>query len=75
MEKQGKVGGRQGFLKELAKLDGIYVPSLYEVHYNEDNTFKEILPLCPEAKPVINKRVIKKFPRLFRYQKTCITLY
>lgn len=68
-KKQGKVGGRQGFLKELAKLDGIYVPSLYEVHYNEDNTFKEILPLCPEAKPVINKRVIKNFRDSFAIKK------
>ena len=36
---------------------------------NEDNTFKEILPLCPEAKPVINKRVIKNFRDSFAIKK------
>ena len=53
----------------MAKLDGIYVPSLYEVHYNEDNTFKDITPLVDEAKPVIYKRIIKDFRNSFATKK------
>ena len=79
-KENGKKGGRNGFLREVAKLDGIYVPSLYEAHYNEDNTFKEIVPLADEAKPVIKKRVIKDFRneneiknRYCRISKLCMT--
>ena len=68
-KKQGKPVTRQDFLKRLATIDGIYVPSLYEVHYNEDNTFKEIIPTCDEAKPVINKRIIKNFRDAFAIKK------
>lgn len=52
---------RDYFLQEIAKLDGIYVPSLYQDKYNDDNTFKELVPVSPVAKPVIMKRVIKDF--------------
>ncbi len=65
----GKIGGRKNLLTELAKLDGIYVPSFYEARYNEDNTFKEIVPLVAEAKPVINKRVLKSFRNAIAIKK------
>ena len=50
---------RIDFLKNIAKLDGIYVPSFYDVEYNEDKTVKSIKTNCTEAaeKPV--KRIIK----------------
>ena len=35
------------------------VPSLYEVLYNEDGTIKKVKSLTDEAKPVIQKRLIK----------------
>ncbi len=35
---------REEFLKQAAKIKGIYVPSLYDVAYNEDGTIKSILP-------------------------------
>lgn len=37
--------GRREFLREAAKIPGIYVPSLYEVSYNEDGTIKAFSPL------------------------------
>ena len=43
-KKAGKVGGRKGFLNEVVKIKGIYVPSFYEAIYNEDNTVKEVKP-------------------------------
>ena len=55
----GRQGGRQGFLRQLAKLDGIYVPSLYNVTYDKKGLFKAIEPAVPEARPVIYKRLIK----------------
>ena len=35
-KREGKPGGRQGFLRCAVKLKGIYVPSFYDVAYNED---------------------------------------
>ena len=55
-----KSGGKRiDYLKRIAKIDGIYVPSLYDVEYNEDGTIKSMLPNCPEAKPKIKKRIIE----------------
>lgn len=58
-QEAGRPDGRQGLLKRLAALDGIYVPSLYNVSYNEQGLFADIEPACPEAKPIIYKRLIK----------------
>ncbi|HCP95350.1 MAG TPA: TIGR03960 family B12-binding radical SAM protein, partial [Anaerovibrio sp.] len=58
-KREGKPGGRKGFLKEVAKLEGIYVPSFYNVKYNEKGYFSSIEPKEPEARAKIYKRVIK----------------
>ena len=39
----GKVNKKE-FLREISKISGIYVPSLYDVTYNEDGTIKEFKP-------------------------------
>lgn len=48
---------RSEFLKAAAKIEGIYVPSLYEISYHEDGTVKSITPL-ENAPAKIKKRVI-----------------
>ena len=63
-KESGKPAGRQGLLKKLALLDGIYVPSLYNASYNEQGLFADIEPACPEAKPVIYKRLIKDMDKV-----------
>ena len=46
------------FLLEVSKIPGVYVPSFYEHHYNEDGTLKEII--AKEGAPkVITKRIIE----------------
>ncbi len=35
---------RSEFLKMAAKIDGVYVPSLYDIAYNEDGTVRSITP-------------------------------
>lgn len=45
------------FLYESAKLDGIYVPSLYDVSYNEDGTVKAIKPKNG-APTTVTKRIV-----------------
>ena len=48
---------RKEFLKSLAKIDGFYVPSLYDVTYNEDGTIKSFAPNCNEAPVVVKRRI------------------
>jgi radical SAM family uncharacterized protein len=50
------------FLREAAKIDGIYVPSLYDVRYHNDGTVAAVEPSVPEAKPRVRKRVVDSLP-------------
>ena len=57
---QRKTAGwsRKQCLLELAKLEGVYVPALYDVSYNDDGTVKSVVPNCMEASSVVKKRVV-----------------
>ncbi len=63
MKKKG--ASKQEFLEAAAEIDGIYVPSLYDVSYNEDGTVKTFTPNNAHAKPVVRKRIIKDFDKVF----------
>ena len=56
-KKYGKNGDKQAFLREAAQIPGVYVPSLYDIEYNEDNTIKAITPK-DNAPKTIRKRII-----------------
>lgn len=52
-------GARKKILRELAKIRGVYVPSLYDVQYNEDGTIKKFSPKNKDVPGKIRKRAIK----------------
>lgn len=52
---------REMYLEMIADIEGIYVPSFYDVSYNDDNTVKSITPNKPCAKSTIKKRIMKDF--------------
>ena len=56
---------REKFLREASHLDGFYVPSLYDIEYNEDNTIKSIAPKYPDVPKKIRKRIIKDLDKAF----------
>ena len=58
-KRAGKPGGRKAFLQEVVKISGIYVPSFYEVEYNENLTVKEVRPVNENAPAVVYKRVVR----------------
>lgn len=58
-KRAGKLGGRQAFLQEVVKINGIYVPSFYEVEYNENLTVKAVRPVNVNAPAVVYKRVVR----------------
>jgi len=49
---------RAGFLREASHIEGVYIPSLYEVSYNEDGTIKEYKPLYDDVPTKIRKRIV-----------------
>ncbi len=52
------------FLKRAAQIEGIYVPSLYDVSYNEDGTIKEIVPK-DGAPSSVKKRIVPDFDKAY----------
>ena len=54
-------GRKKEFLREISKIRGIYVPSLYEVSYNEDNTIKEFKPKYDDVPSRVKKRFVVNF--------------
>ena len=51
-------GTREEFLIQAAQLPGIYVPSLYDVAYNEDGTIKSFEPKFDNIPKQIKKQVV-----------------
>ena len=52
------------FLRAAARLDGIYVPSLYEISYNDDGTVKAITPR-DGAPAVVTKRIVHDMDKAY----------
>lgn len=59
--KEAKKNGisRRDFLISIAKLDGIYVPALYDVAYNEDGTIASFTPNEEGVPAKIHKEIVK----------------
>ena len=53
---------KKQLLQQVATINGIYVPSLYEVEYYPDGRLKSFNPTVPEAKPTIQRRIVNKLP-------------
>ncbi len=59
-KKSGKKNKRD-YLEAIAKIEGVYVPSFYDVEYNDDGTVKSVRPNNENAKPKVKKRIMKDF--------------
>ena len=54
--------GREDLLIQLARIPGVYVPSLYEVSYHPDGTVAQIEPIHPAASMPVVKRINAVLP-------------
>ena len=50
---------REDFLYQISSIEGVYIPSFYDVTYNEDNTVKEVVPNRENIPSKPHKRIIK----------------
>ena len=55
---------KEEFLSRAAQIEGIYVPSLYDIQYNDDGTIRSITPIgtAPEK---VKKRIIKDLDKVY----------
>ena len=52
---------REGFLRRTAQLQGVYVPSFYEVQYNPDGTIRNLSPkVGTGARPLVMKALVNE---------------
>ncbi|AJD32460.1 MULTISPECIES: TIGR03960 family B12-binding radical SAM protein [Clostridium] len=51
-------GKKKEFLREASKIRGVYIPSLYEVTYKEDNTIKEFKPIYDDVPKKVKKVIV-----------------
>ena len=49
---------RQAFLREASHIEGVYIPSLYDVSYNPDGTIAAYTPLFDDVPAKVRKRII-----------------
>ena len=55
---------REAFLhRAAATIQGVYVPSLYDVAYNEDGTVRSYTPRYPDVPAVVTKRIVTDLDR------------
>lgn len=57
-------GNKKAFLREISKIEGIYVPSLYDVVYNEDGTIKSFEPKFKDVPKKVKKRIINNYTKV-----------
>ncbi|MEG1614040.1 MAG: TIGR03960 family B12-binding radical SAM protein [Oscillospiraceae bacterium] len=63
-EHKEKGSTKQEFLNEACKIEGVYVPSLYEVSYNDDGTVCKVIA-SGNAPEKVKKRIIKDLDKAF----------
>src|SRR5215208_3276689 len=53
---------RMEVLKEVARIQGVYVPRFYEAYYLEDGTVSHIEPMVPDIPKIVTKRIVPVLP-------------
>lgn len=52
---------RDAFLRDAAKLQGVYVPSFYAPVYHKDGTIRKIAVELEDVPPIVKKRIVENF--------------
>lgn len=59
-----KKGTKQEFLAAAAHIEGIYVPSFYDISYNSDGTVNSVTPNCADAPEKVKKSVVRDLDKV-----------
>ncbi len=63
---------REDYLAEIAKIQCVYVPSFYDVTYNEDNTIASFEPNRPGVPKKVKKRIIQDMDNTYIPEKLIV---
>ncbi len=64
--------GRTDFLERISKIEGVYVPSFYDVEYNDNNTIESIKPNRDGVSATIKKRIVKELDNSYILDKMIV---
>ncbi len=59
MKEEGSYTRADFLHRAAATIPGVYVPSLYDVTYNEDGTVQAYTPIYPDVPAVVTKRIVE----------------
>ena len=65
IEMKAQKGTKEDFLIKASAIQGVYVPSLYQVEYLSDGTIASIKPTLPEVPSIIKKRIVKDLDKSY----------
>lgn len=71
-ENKEKGGTKQDYLAKAAEIEGIYVPSLYDVTYNEDGTLASFEPNHPNAPKTVKKQMVSDLTETYYPRKPIV---
>ena len=63
---------RTEYLEMISEIEGVYVPSFYDVEYNQDNTIKSFAPNRKGVPTKVKKRIIKDLDSTFIPEKLIV---
>ncbi len=63
---------RRECLRQLANIEGLYIPSLYNIEYNDDFTIKEIIPADDKVPMKIKRQVVSDIDNTYYPDKPLV---
>ncbi len=63
---------REAYLEKIAKIQGVYVPSFYDVTYHDDNTIASFVPNRAGVPNKVKKRIIKDMDNTYIPEKLIV---
>lgn len=63
---------REDFLARVAKIEGVYIPSFYDVEYNEDETIKSVKPNREGVPEKVHKRIMRNMDEVYYPDKLIV---
>ncbi len=69
---KGSSSSRRDFLEKIYKLDGVYIPSFYDVLYNDDGTIKKMTSKKEDYPQKIKKSIVRDLNNAYYPQKVIV---
>lgn len=63
---------REEYLRMVSKIEGVYVPSLYNIEYNKDGTIASINTVDESVPKTVRKRIVENLDTMFTPSKVIV---